>query len=152
MLDEELIAAEEALDGYYCIITSETEMDDFEIIEAYRGLWLIEDSFKVTKSCLSARPVYVSNELHIEAHFLICYIALVIMRLMQLNTGFTISAQAIATELSKINAVHFEDNYWRLYRRNDIAETLCNSVGIDLRLKTLRLEQIKDILAKVNKK
>ena len=74
------------------------------------------------------------------------------MRLMQLNTGFTISAQAIATELSKINAVHFEDNYWRLYRRNDIAETLCNSVGIDLRLKTLRLEQIKDILAKVNKK
>ena len=56
MLDEERIAADEALDGYYCIITSEQEMDDREIIEAYRGLWRIEGSFRVLKGDMGPAP------------------------------------------------------------------------------------------------
>lgn len=77
--DEGRLAAEEACDGYCCIVTSETEMPDSDVIEAYRGLWKIEESFKVTKSDLETRPVYVSREEHIEAHFLTCYVALCIL-------------------------------------------------------------------------
>lgn len=52
------------------LLTSEMETSDDEIIDMYRGLWRIEESFKVTKSELEARPVYVWTKEHIEAHFL----------------------------------------------------------------------------------
>ena len=52
------------------LLTSEMETSDDEIIDMYRGLWKIEESFKVTKSELEARPVYVWTKEHIEAHFL----------------------------------------------------------------------------------
>ena len=58
-IDEDKIREEESLDGYYMLLTSEMETSDDEIIDMYRGLWRIEESFKVTKSELEARPVYV---------------------------------------------------------------------------------------------
>jgi transposase len=54
-----------------------------EIIDTYRGLWEIEETFKITKSDLESRPVYVRDEEHINAHFLTCFIALTILRLIQ---------------------------------------------------------------------
>jgi len=152
VIDEELIAIEEACDGYYCIITSETAMADSDIVDTYRELWRIEESFKVIKSCLDGRPVYVRTEDHIEAHFLICYIALVIMRLIQYTTGFAYSAETIIKELKKMDGVHLQDNWWRFSYRSDITEVLTGSVGIDLTRKNMRLEEIKGILTKVNGK
>lgn len=61
-------------------------MSDEKIIDTYRGLWEIEETFRVTKDTLEARPVYVSRKDRIEAHFLICFIALVIIRLIQKKT------------------------------------------------------------------
>ena len=69
--------------GYYAIVTSEIEDDDKDIINKYHGLSRIEDSFRVIKSDLSGRPVYVRTDEHINAHFLICFIALTIIRLIQ---------------------------------------------------------------------
>jgi hypothetical protein len=74
---------EEALDGYYTIVTSESNKEDAEIIDIYRGLWKIEESFKITKSDFEARPVYLSREDRIQAHFLICFISLTIARILQ---------------------------------------------------------------------
>ena len=65
------------------LLTSEMETSDDEIIDMYRGLWRIEESFKVTKSELEARPVYVWTQEHIEAHFLNCIVALTIARIME---------------------------------------------------------------------
>ena len=75
-IDEKKLREEEALDGYYALITSEYKESDDRIIEIYRGLWQIEESFKITKSELEARPVFVSREDHIHAHFLTCFVAL----------------------------------------------------------------------------
>ena len=91
-LDLEAIEAAAECDGYYCIVTSEASWDDGRILDAYRELWRIEESFKVTKSQLGARPVYVSTPGHIEAHFLTCYIALLIERLSSTRSG-TATAQ-----------------------------------------------------------
>ena len=77
-----------SLDGYYMIVTSQLELSDSEIIEKYRGLWRIEDTFKVTKTDLEGRPVYVQTQEHIEAHFAICFIALLIIRLLQQRLGY----------------------------------------------------------------
>ena len=71
------------LDGYYSIITSEKDLTDKEVIEKYRGLTKIEDSFRILKSDLDGRPVNVWTKPRIEGHFLICFIALTIMRILQ---------------------------------------------------------------------
>ena len=76
--DEKKLKEEEKYDGYYAIVTSEWKESDDRIIEIYRGLWKIEESFKIAKSDLEARPVYVSREDRIQSHFLICFISLVI--------------------------------------------------------------------------
>jgi hypothetical protein len=99
--DEEKLRQEEKFDGYYAIITSEWKKTDQEIIDIYRGLWRIEEAFKVTKSDLAARPVYLSRNDHIQAHFLICFIALVIVRLLALSLGNKYSIPAIVESLKQ---------------------------------------------------
>ncbi len=81
-LDEKLKKYKETM-GFYCIVTSEIEEEDKEIINRYHGLSRIEDSFRIIKSDLEGRPIYVRTEEHIKAHFLICFIALTIIRLIQ---------------------------------------------------------------------
>jgi len=61
------------------IVTSELDMTDDDVIETYRGLWRIEESFRITKSELEARPVYVSREDRINAHFLTCFVSLLLL-------------------------------------------------------------------------
>ena len=81
-LDEKLEKYKETL-GYYSIVTSEINEDDKEIINRHHGLSRIEDSFRIIKSDLEGRPIYVWTEEHIKAHFLICFIALTIIRIIQ---------------------------------------------------------------------
>ena len=145
--DEERLAAEEACDGYYCIVTSETGMSDSDIIEAYRGLWRIEESFRVTKSDLETRPVYVSREEHIEAHFLTCYVALCILRIIQAATGGKYSARVIADELSAMCGTHLEGNWWRFDHRSDASDDLCRMAGVDLTRQSMQLKDIKAALS-----
>ena len=88
-------------DGYYCIITSELEYDEAQIRAAYSGLWRIEQSFRIMKSDLYVRPVFVWTAPHIRAHFLICFTALLIVRIIQYRMGENaLSAERIATALS----------------------------------------------------
>ena len=151
-LDLETIAKDEACDGYYCIVTSEEGLSDGEVIDIYQGLWRIEETFKITKSQLKARPVFVSLKDHIEAHFLICYIALVILRLIQQDTNFSHSAEAIINELKAMSGSNEEANWWLFDHRSDLSDELCASVGIDISKKRMRLKDIKAVLASVNKK
>jgi transposase len=88
------------LDGYYMLVTSELELSNEEIIEHYRGLWKIEESFRVLKGDLEGRPVYVWTREHIEAHFLVCYISLVIIRILQYKLNYKHSVEAIQKALS----------------------------------------------------
>ena len=81
-LEEKLKKYKETL-GFYSIVTSEIDEDDKEIINRYHGLSRIEDSFRIIKSDLEGRPIYVWTEEHIKAHFLICFIALTIIRIIQ---------------------------------------------------------------------
>lgn len=151
VLDEDKIAADEAMDGYYCIITSEQEMDDREIIEAYRGLWRIEESFRVLKSDFDARPVYVSRDEHIRAHFLVCYIALFIMRLMQKDTAYAYSATQISRALKNITGHHLDANLYFFDYRSDLTDALGRATGTDLTRQILTKGQIREIMGSVKK-
>lgn len=148
--NEAKLAADEACDGYYCLITSEYKLPDEDIVDIYRGLWRIEESFKVTKSDLQARPVYCWKPEHIEAHFLTCYVALCILRLLQLKCDNKYSAAVIAEELSSMCGTNVDGNVWCFDYRSDASDDICASVGIDLTRKFLQLQDIKKILAQAN--
>lgn len=151
VVDEERIAADEAMDGYYCIVTSEQEMDDRDVIDAYRGLWRIEESFRVMKGDLGARPVYCSTEPHIRAHFLVCYVALLAMRLMQLDTGRKYSAAQISEALAGVTGHLMDRNLYLFDYRTDLTDELAGAVGIDLSRQVLTRGQIRSIMADVKK-
>jgi len=150
-LDIEKIEKEERFDGYYAIVTSELNMSDEQIIDTYRGLWEIEETFKITKSDLLARPVYVSNYDHIDAHFLICFIALVILRLIQKQTGKLYSAETIIDCLNKLECMNEHENIYMFGYRSKVSDALGKAFGIDFTKKRLRLIEIKNILANVKK-
>ncbi|MCJ7843691.1 transposase, partial [Lederbergia sp. NSJ-179] len=112
LFDEEKLKKEEEFDGYYAIITSEYKESDGRIIELYRGLWKIEESFKVTKSDIESRPVYLSRQEHIEAHFLTCFVSLVIARLLEHRLKGKHSISAILDSLKKASCSHIQENYY----------------------------------------
>lgn len=82
-MNEELIQKSLELAGYNMLVTSEISMDGKDIYTGYHNLWRIEESFRVMKSQLDARPVYLQKEDTIIGHFLICYLAVLLTRLLQ---------------------------------------------------------------------
>lgn len=154
-LDEKRIEEDAKMDGYYCIITSEQEWSDREVIEAYRGLSRIEESFRVLKSTMEARPVYVRTEAHIRAHFLVCYVALTVMRLMQADvermTGSRPSAQAVADALANMTGHRLDANVWHFDYRTDLTDALCDAVGIDLSRQVMTKAQMNKVMSVVKK-
>ena len=150
-LDEEKIAEEEKLDGYYMIVTSEMEKTDDEIIDIYRGLWRIEETFKVTKSELKDRPIYMSTKEHIEAHFLTCYLALVLCRVLQHKLDKKYSVEKILESLGKCNCYNIEENIYRFNYYDEVLADISQIIDIDFSLKNRTLKDIKKIFSDVKK-
>lgn len=150
-LNEELIRQEELFDGYYVLLTSEMEEPDDRIIDIYRGLWRIEESFKVTKSELEARPVYVWTREHIEAHFLICFIALTIARILELKMGRKYSIGKLLGSLSKAQCTLLQQNYYLFDYYDEVLKDIEDVTGIDFSKRIRTLGEIKKILAGTKK-
>lgn len=150
-LDEDRLHEEEALDGYYAIITSEYKESADRIIDIYRGLWRIEESFRVTKSVLEARPVYVSREDHIQAHFLTCFIALVIARILEMKLEHKYSIGQMLESLSKADCTHMKQNYYLFDYYDDVLKDMENIFDTDFSKRVRSLGEIKKILSDTKK-
>jgi len=150
-LDEEKIRQEEELDGYYAIITSEYKESDERIVEMYRGLWRIEESFKITKSDLESRPVFLSTKDHIEAHFLTCFVSLVIVRILERLLEGKYSVTALLESLRKASCSHIQENYYLFDFFDGILSDVGNTFGIDFGKKCMTLGDIKKVLGAVKK-
>jgi len=147
-LDIEKVIEEERFDGYYAIVTNEVEMTDEQVIEQYKGLWKIEDSFKVLKSELRTRPIYMSTEDHIKAHFFICYIALVIIRVLEKIINNEHSTAALIKAINRYSCSYVEQNIYMFDYRSKIIEDFERLFNLDLSAKYHRLSGIKNILKK----
>lgn len=150
-INEDLIRQEEALDGYYMLVTSEMESTDDKIIEMYRGLWKIEESFKITKSELEARPVYVWTREHIEAHFLTCFVALTLIRILELKLQHKYSTETMLHSLSKSECALLQQNYYMFLYYDEVLKDIGSVTGIDFSKKIRSLGEIKQELAETKK-
>jgi len=100
------------------------------------------------KSDFDARPVYVSTEAHIRAHFLVCYLALVVMRLMQRDTGWRHSAGSIAEALRGLVVHHMKENWYLLSYRTDVTDDIAKAAGLDFSTKVRSKRAIADMASK----
>ena len=135
----------------YMLLTSEMETSDDEIIDMYRGLWRIEESFKVTKSELEARPVYVWTKEHIKAHFLTCFVALTIARILENKLERKYSIGTILESLSKAECSLIQQNYYLFDYYDEVLKDIGRVTDIDFGKRIRTLGEIKKVLAKTKK-
>lgn len=140
------IEEEEKYDGYYSIVTSELNMTDKELRKRYRGLSKIEETFKITKTELETRPVYVWTKEHIESHFLTCFVALVILRLLEQKTNKETPVNQLVESMKQYNCSYIDENYYQFKNYTEIIEKLSIIFDIDLSLEYQNKQNIKKIL------
>lgn len=145
LIDEEKIKEEEKYDGYYSIVTSEENLSDKEIRDIYRGLAKIENTFKVTKSNLESRPVYVWTPEHIEAHFLTCFVSLVLIRLLENKLDNKYSTKQIIEALKNFTSSHIEHDVYKQNNYNEIIKLFSEIYNLNLEKKYRTLSEIKKI-------
>jgi len=146
LLDTEKIAEEEKYDGYYSIVTSELGMGDLEMRDIYRGLARIEETFKISKTDFSSRPVFVRTNEHIDAHFATCFTALVLIRLLQARLANKHPIGKILNSLRKYNCVNVGANIWQFLYYDEILEAYGHEFGMVLNNKYRSQLQIKRLL------
>jgi transposase len=144
--DNDKLAEEEKYDGYYAIVTSELDTENEKLIDMYRGLWRIEESFRITKSDLVTRPVYVSRKDHIEAHFLTCFVSLVLSRLLEKKLDRKYSVTSILESLNKCSCSLMEQNICLFDYYDEILHDIGKKLGIDFSKKYRTVKEIKKII------
>ena len=132
MIDDSKLTEFNELMGYYQIVSSELEMDDLEIIDKYHGLTRIEDQFREMKGTLETRPIWVNTPEHIQAHLLICFMALTMMRVIQhkikkslpeemakdLNWSYGMPGDRFQKALLDWQVEQLNDEYYRMVNAN----------------------------------
>ena len=129
-LDMDRIAEEEKYDGFYAVITN-LEGDVGEILKINRQRWEIEENFRIMKTDFEARPVYVRREDRIRAHFLICYISLLLYRLLEkkLSGKYTCEEILAALRSMQMTLLSRDSGYIPSYKRTDLTDDLHKTFG-----------------------
>lgn len=142
-IDKDQVAFDAQFDGINVLVTSEINMSDEAILDSYKQLSKIEDCFRVTKTEIESRPVYVWTEKHIRAHFLTCFIALILIRLLQYKTNWVMSPARMINALNSAKATHLQDDYYRLQENSDMKE-LNKLLGHDWQRGIVKFEELKN--------
>lgn len=129
-LDSDKIRDEEKYDGFYAVITN-LEGDIGGILKINRQRWEIEENFRIMKTDFEARPVYVRREDRIKAHFLTCYISLLVYRLLEKKVGNNYTCNEILSTLRSMQATLLskESGYIPSYRRTVLTDDLHKAFG-----------------------
>ena len=140
-IDKDLMFA-----GYNLLVTSEVEMTDHDIYSTYHNLWRIEESFKIMKSDLDARPVFLQKEDSIKGHFLICYLAVLLERILQFKIlENQYSSSEIFDFIKNFKVTKAESKYINTTTYSDVINNLADRFELPLTNYFLTETQIKSI-------
>ena len=144
-INTDLIEKEGAFDGFYGVCTN-LDDDVSEIIKVNRRRWEIEECFRIMKSEFKARPVYLSDDERIEAHFITCFISLVIYRLLEKRLKGEFTCTEIISELREMNFKEIKgEGYEPIYMRTDFTDALHEACGFHTDYQIVTLKQMKRI-------
>ena len=131
-LDNEKLREDLKYAGYNLMVTSELNMEPLQIYQTYHSLWKIEESFRITKSFLDARPVYVQKKETIYGHFLICYLSLFLLRVLEIKV--------FKNQINSYDLIHFirdfrvvktgKDSYINISRNQAVNEKVKKLTGL----------------------
>ena len=152
-LDTEAIANEEKYDGFYAVCTNLQSADISEIIKINRQRWQIEECFRIMKTEFKARPVYLQREDRIKAHFLTCYIALFIFRILQKQLGSQFTCEDIISTLKKMDLTKTSDGagFIPSYTRTDLTDCLHQHAGFRTDYQIMTGRQMRSVIAQSRK-
>lgn len=129
-LDEEKIAEEERYDGLYAVCTDLLDDPVKDILKVSEGRWQIEECFRIMKTDFEARPVYLSREDRIKAHFLTCFLSLMIYRYLERALGDGFTCEQILDTLKGMNFAEIEEQgFMPLYERTPLTDALHEACG-----------------------
>lgn len=150
-LDLEKIAEEEKYDGLYAICTDLLDDDVADILKVSEGRWQIEDCFRTMKTEFDTRPVYVSREDRIKAHFLICFLALLHFRLLKWELKTPCTTEQLLEILKDIKFADVEDRgFIPVYERQQTTDELHENCGFRTDYQFITKRKMKEIQKKVN--
>ena len=150
-LNEALIAKEEKFDGFYGVCTN---LDDSaeEIIKVNQRRWEIEESFRIMKSEFKARPVYLSRDDRIIAHFTTCFLSLVLHRYLEKKLEEKFTSSEIINTLREMNFMESIGNgYIPTYTRTDLTDALHEKFGFRTDYEMVSINRMKKILKNLRK-
>lgn len=146
-IDEAKIEKDKQLAGYNLLVTSEVKMKAKDIYDTYHNLWRIEESFKIMKSDLDARPAFMKTENTIKGHFLICYLTVVLERIFQfkiLNDQFP--SEAIFKFFKEFEVVKADGKYINITSKTDFITSLKELTDLPLTNYLLTEQQLKKVI------
>ena len=152
-LDEAKILEESMYDGFYAVVTN-LEGDIREIININKQRWEIEENFRIMKSEFEARPVFVRREDRIKAHFLTCFISLLIYRLLEKKLGEEFTCSQILETLRNMNVTLLskDSGYIPSYKRTKITDKLHSSLGFRTDYEFIRKSTMRAIIKETKQK
>ena len=151
-IDKDRLEKYEETSGYSVIITSCINMSDEDIIKAYKNQYLIEESFKITKSDIKTRPIYLSNDNHIQSHFFVCFLALLFIRIIQIGLNRELSSREIVEAMKELNLVSMSrtsDSEISTYTEN--MDKIAKFLGIKFNEAVLNGVQIRKLFGDAKK-
>ena len=129
-IDEEVVAKEARFDGFYALATSFEDFDAVDLLRVNARRWQIEECFRIMKSEFEARPVYLSREERIRAHFLTCFVALLVFRIIERRLNDKFSCTEIIDTLRFMHFEKIEGEGWApLYARTPVTDALHEAFG-----------------------
>jgi transposase len=145
-IDTDRIAKEEQFDGFYGVCTN-LEGDTQAVITINKQRWEIEESFRILKSEFKARPIYLSREDRIQAHFTTCFLALLIYRLIEKKLEEKYTVQELIETLKEMNFMELKgDGYVPLYTRTDLTDDLHETFGFRTDTQIVEQKKMKNII------
>lgn len=148
-LDTDKIEDEALYDGMYAVTTDLLDDDVKDILKVSEGRWEIEECFRIMKTDFEARPVLVHADARIRAHFLICFLSLVIYRYLEKNLGQDFTCEMILDKLKAMNFANIQDQgFIPLYTRDRLTDSLHKICGFDTDFKFITKSQMKTIQKK----
>ena len=146
-IDEEQIAKEELYDGFYAVMTN-LEGNIEEIIKINRQHWEIEENFRIMKTEFEARPVYVRRDDRIKAHFMTCYISLLLYRLLEKKIGNSYTTEQLIETLRsmKMTLLNTANCYVPSYTRTEITDSLHKTFGFRTDYEFIKKSTMRSII------